>query len=275
MPNRIIKESICYSDDLDKLTPFEETVFYRLLVRVDDYGRIDARPGFLKSMLFVTKQGITEKNINEAVAKLASLGLVRFYEVDGKSFLTFSKWHLHQRVRNSKEKYPAPQENDEENNNSRQVAADCGELPPESNPYPNPNPESKSNNAPAEARDDDLEQLGPELRTTVADWLAYKAEKRQVYKPTGRKSLITEIKNNAVTYGDAAVVEVIRQSMGSNYSGIVWDRLKNQSAQHQQPAKKGAVGNHTGRRFDYDALARKTQERLDGGQALRNKGDDA
>ena len=144
MPNRIIKESICYSDDLDKLTPFEETVFYRLLVRVDDFGRIDARPGFLKSMLFVTKQGITEKNIKEAVARMASLGLVRLYEVDGKSFLMFPKWHLHQRVRNSKEKYPSPQDADMGNDVLPQVAASCGELPPISYPYPYPNPESEA-----------------------------------------------------------------------------------------------------------------------------------
>ena len=108
MPNRIIKESICYSDDIDKLTAFEETVFYRMIVRADDYGRLDARPSFLKSMLFVTKQGITEKNVQDAVLKMASVGLVRLYEVDGKPFLSFLKWDLHQRVRNSKEKYPAP-----------------------------------------------------------------------------------------------------------------------------------------------------------------------
>ena len=144
MPNRILKESICYSDDIDKLTSFEETVFYRLLVRADDYGRIDARPSFLKSMLFVTKQGITEKNISEAVSKLASIGLVRLYEVDGKSFLLFPKWNLHQRVRNSKEKYPPPQET-YDCETSPQVAASCGELPLARalNPNPNPNPNIK------------------------------------------------------------------------------------------------------------------------------------
>lgn len=144
MPNRIIKESICYSDDIDKLTAFEETVFYRMIVRADDYGRLDARPSFLKSMLFVTKQGITEKNVQDAVLKMASVGLVRLYEVDGKPFLSFPKWDLHQRVRNSKEKYPAPPENTD-CGVSPQVAASCGELPrvaaliqSESNPNPNP-----------------------------------------------------------------------------------------------------------------------------------------
>ena len=144
MPNRIIKESICYSDDIDKLTAFEETVFYRMIVRADDYGRLDARPSFLKSMLFVTKQGITEKNVQDAVLKMASVGLVRLYEVDGKPFLSFPKWDLHQRVRNSKEKYPAPPENTD-CGVSPQLAANCGELPrvaaliqSESNPNPNP-----------------------------------------------------------------------------------------------------------------------------------------
>ena len=150
MPNRIIKESICYSDDIDKLTAFEETVFYRMIVRADDYGRLDARPSFLKSMLFVTKQGITEKNVQDAVLKMASVGLVRLYEVDGKPFLSFPKWDLHQRVRNSKEKYPAPPENTD-CGVSPQLAANCGELPrvaaliqSESNPNPNPESESKT-----------------------------------------------------------------------------------------------------------------------------------
>lgn len=153
MPNRIIKESICYSDDIDKLTAFEETVFYRMIVRADDYGRLDARPSFLKSMLFVTKQGITEKNVQDAVLKMASVGLVRLYEVDGKPFLSFPKWDLHQRVRNSKEKYPAPPENTD-CGVSPQVAASCGELPrvaaliqSESNPNPNPNPKESVSRA--------------------------------------------------------------------------------------------------------------------------------
>ena len=129
MPNRIIKESICYSEDLDQLSPFAETVFYRLLVRVDDYGRIDARPSFLRSMLFATKKGITDKNIDEAVAQLASVGLVQVYVVAGKSFLLFPKWSLHQRVRDSKEKYPPPLEG-EISDNLRQLAASRGELRP-------------------------------------------------------------------------------------------------------------------------------------------------
>ena len=52
MPNRIIKESICTSDSINQLTPFQEVFFYRLLVNCDDYGRLDARPEVLASKLY-------------------------------------------------------------------------------------------------------------------------------------------------------------------------------------------------------------------------------
>lgn len=71
-----------------------------------------------------------------------------------------------------------------------------------------------------------LSRFDGELRKAVEGWLAYKDEKRQAYKPTGLKALLTEIRNNADKYGDDAVAEVIRQSMGSNYQGITFDRLK-------------------------------------------------
>lgn len=68
--------------------------------------------------------------------------------------------------------------------------------------------------------------FAPDLESAVNDWLKYKAERRESYKPTGLKSLLTQIQNNAAEYGDSAVADVVRQSMGSNYQGIVYDRLK-------------------------------------------------
>ena len=70
--------------------------------------------------------------------------------------------------------------------------------------------------------------LSPDLEAAINDWLAYKRERREAYKPTGLKSLLTQIKKAAAEHGDAAVVEVIRQSMSANYMGIVFDRLKQQ-----------------------------------------------
>ena len=52
MPNRIIKESICTSENVDRLTAFQETAFVRLIVNCDDFGRFFGNPKILASRLF-------------------------------------------------------------------------------------------------------------------------------------------------------------------------------------------------------------------------------
>ncbi len=237
MGNRVIKESICYSADIDQLTPFEETVFCRLIVNVDDYGRIDARPGFLKSKLFVTKQGITEKNVSDAVSRLALIGLVRFYEVDGKPFLLFPKWGLHQRVRDSKAKYPAPPDDFDELAESRgdspQDAA-AGGLNPiqsESNPNPNPNP-TPAHGKPA-AEPGDLYagyDFSLAIRSKLDEWLAYKRERRESYKATGLKAFLSGVKNKLAVYQESDIITLIDECMACNYQGIIWDKLKGRAS---------------------------------------------
>ena len=69
----------------------------------------------------------------------------------------------------------------------------------------------------------------PELQAAFDDWLAYKRERREEYKPTGLKSLVTEIRNNADRYGSKAVADLIRECMASNWRGIIFDRLKAQT----------------------------------------------
>lgn len=68
--------------------------------------------------------------------------------------------------------------------------------------------------------------FGEELEETVRDWLEYKREKRQNYKAVGLKTLLGQIKRYAERYGDDAMIELIRDSMASNYQGITFDRLK-------------------------------------------------
>ena len=78
----------------------------------------------------------------------------------------------------------------------------------------------------------------PELTKTLAEWLAYKQEKRQGYKPTGYKSLLTQIRNNVSQYGESAVVDLIRQSMAANWQGIVWDKLRKGETAQQTGQKQ-------------------------------------
>lgn len=71
-----------------------------------------------------------------------------------------------------------------------------------------------------------LPDFGPELQRAFLDWLDYKREKNQAYKPTGLKALAAQVKSHAERYGEAAVAELIRACMASNWQGIIFDRLK-------------------------------------------------
>ena len=109
MPNRIIKESICTSDSLERLSWFEEVLFYRLIVNCDDYGRYDARPAIIKNRLFPLKEEqLSLAMVTEGLQHLSDAGLITVYEVGGKPFLFLPTWNAHQTIRAKRSKYPAP-----------------------------------------------------------------------------------------------------------------------------------------------------------------------
>lgn len=110
MPNRILKESICTSDNIDTLTWFEEVLFYRLMVNCDDYGRFDGRAAIIKNRLFPLKENLTIKAVSAAINALASAGLVSLYEFEGKPYLYLPTWNEHQNVRAKKSKFPSPED---------------------------------------------------------------------------------------------------------------------------------------------------------------------
>lgn len=145
MPNRILKESICSSENINSLTWFEEIFFYRLIVNADDYGRMDARPAMLKAKLFPLKNGVTEKQISEALNKLSTAGMVQVYEYDQKPFLQLRTWNSHQQIRAKKSKYPAPDSSKSmsADNGYHLISDDC-KCPRESNPNTNPNTREKA-----------------------------------------------------------------------------------------------------------------------------------
>ena len=107
MGNRIIKESICTSENIDALTYFEEAFFYRLIVNCDDYGRMDARAKILKARLFPLKQ-ITEEQIAAALASLQRESLIILYHREGRPYIQLRTWSKHQNIRAKKSKYPEP-----------------------------------------------------------------------------------------------------------------------------------------------------------------------
>ena len=136
MPNRLLKDSICTSEDIDRLTWFEEVFFYRLIVNCDDYGRMDARPKILKAKCFPLKD-VAEQHLGKALNKLSTAGLVSLYEVDGRPYLQLVTWAIHQQIRAKKSKFPAP-----DINCNHLISNDikCSRNPIQSESNPNPNP---------------------------------------------------------------------------------------------------------------------------------------
>lgn len=111
MGNRILKESIRMNPRISQLSFFEETVFYRLLVTVDDYGVFPAHPLMLSRVLFPMREDVTKDQVKEALSHLEALGLIFRYEVEGDGeYLKITSWERNQRLRNSVHRYPMPEE---------------------------------------------------------------------------------------------------------------------------------------------------------------------
>lgn len=189
MPNRILKESICRSDDIEKLTYMQEVLFYRLIVNCDDFGRFDGRVLIIKNTLFPLRKNITEKDIKDALDKLAAVGLVSCYEVSGKPILQLPGWERHQRVRNKKSKYPGPDDSVSDNPLSidSELLTSDSELRPESNPNPNPiqslsESESESN---ARAKPPVLDTSIPDMNERVKKFHEDMRAYRESMNPKG------------------------------------------------------------------------------------------
>ena len=148
MPNRILKESICESEKVNRLAWHEEVFFYRLIVNCDDYGRFDARPKILRTRLFPLKIGdMTESTVQSILQKLAVAGLVLLYEYGGRPYLQLTTWEKHQQIRAKKSKYPDPslgnpvfpsEDNAEKNMKSNDSICPRNPIQSESNPNQNP-----------------------------------------------------------------------------------------------------------------------------------------
>ena len=109
----------------------------------------------------------------------------------------------------------------------------------------------KNNNPAALPRDEAIRMIEdkgfpPELSEALKDWLSYKIEKRQWYKKTGLRSLITQVEEKVKEAGPDAVAEAIRISMSNNYQGIIWDTIRK-----RQPTGRGTRFNNFPQR-DYD-----------------------
>ena len=108
VPNRIIKESICTSEDIAGLSMGAEILFYHLIVKADDYGVYFGNEQIIKNTCFPLKSTeIKLKQVESWMNELIKAGLIFAYIAeDGKKYIQFVKWAKHQQIRAKKSKYP-------------------------------------------------------------------------------------------------------------------------------------------------------------------------
>lgn len=146
MPNRLIKESICTSEDLNRLSPMAEILFYRLIVKADDYGAYYGNVSIVKSNCFPLKSDeITCEQVQTWLMELEDAGLIDTYRAEGRDYIQFHKWKNHQQIRAKKRKFPEP-----DSIGNQMISDDCKcprnpiqsntESNPESNPIENTTP---------------------------------------------------------------------------------------------------------------------------------------
>lgn len=107
---------------------------------------------------------------------------------------------------------------------------------------------SEKNNPPVSPQGEtDLSAFGQELQDRIREWLQYKREKGQGYKPTGLTQFLSKIKTAADQYGEKAVCEAITTSETNNWQGVFFDRLeRRQDRGHTGNVPAGNPGRNWG-----------------------------
>lgn len=65
-----------------------------------------------------------------------------------------------------------------------------------------------------------------ELKSAVKEWLKYKIERNERYKPTGLENLIKTIYLKLKEYSEKEIIEIISLSMSNGWKGIIWRNFK-------------------------------------------------
>jgi len=194
----------------------------------------------------LVKRGFFDKGIFDRFGLLTSGGIQRRYITaikDRKEVeIVFDYWLIDAPENKKNTTFFVSRAGNEEKragNSKNSAGNDTNKSKEKNNNIPPKSPEEKI----AEILESGIFEMSENLRTAVTNWIAYKAEKNQNYKPTGLKSLLSEIKNNVKKHGEENVISLINQAMAANYQGIVWDKLQSNQTNYNN--------GQTQRRRDY------------------------
>ena len=95
MSNRIIKESILTSPNLNELSDLAERHFYRLLVISDDWGCFESTPAIIKGKCYPLKEKVTRQNVESWQKELEDKNLIKSWITNDRQYSQFVKFAEH------------------------------------------------------------------------------------------------------------------------------------------------------------------------------------
>ena len=227
-----------------------------LLVEIDSLDNEDGC--YSRNDYFASFLGVSESHVSRMVSKLKKLGLISVESFDGRTRVLHSNLSANPALNAISEPNDMQKCQSSIDNNvkadyakmSRQTTQKCQSRVCKNADHNNisnnifNNIENKVSTQPKSERKNSKQQdkffghnFSDELKHAITEWLTYKSERRESYKPTGLKMLLTEIEHKTATYEEQDIIDVIYQSMASNWKGICWDKLKGKE-KHVKPQDK-------------------------------------
>jgi len=135
MPNRVIREGFLDSAKINSLSEKEQNFFVRLMLIVDDFGKFDARPEYVRSRCYpVADSRLTF--VRQALDRLNEVGLIRLYQVDDKIYLQVTEFN--KRTRIMKSTFQSPNTDDSQTSDNGQTDVRLNPIRNQSNPNTKP-----------------------------------------------------------------------------------------------------------------------------------------
>lgn len=76
------------------------------------------------------------------------------------------------------------------------------------------------------------------LKEIIDSWYKYKLERKEKYTEIGFNNLLSQIRNNISKYGEERVIDLISVCMANNYKGIIFQKLKEEQKDVEEPKRR-------------------------------------
>ena len=217
---RNIKPGFFKNADLADKGPLAQLLFAGLWVIADRDGRLKDDPRWIR-VECLPYYAVSDEEVENLLSALAGGDdpFIFRYEADGRRWLQVVKWQEHQspHPKETESKIPCmsqawvKHESSMDEFSKKPIHASVEECKEE---------ECKEEET-KNQESDGLVIEPAELRKAVDDWLAYKRERREAYKPQARKAFFSRVANLAVEHGARAVIDAMQRAMGNGWKG--WD----------------------------------------------------